>query len=69
MPQVVSPSLTSETIGRVATEDLRLSLSPAEVDALRTLLNPLLDEIRQITPRDVAGAEPEASIVVEDWPK
>ena len=68
MPQVVSPPLTSETISRVAIEDVRLPLSPAEIDALRGLLNPLLDEIRQITPRDVAGSEPEAAIVVEDWP-
>ena len=68
MPDVPNPSLDSETIRRVANEQVRMSLTPAEVDALQTLLNSLLDEIRQVTMRDRATAEPEIGVAVEDWP-
>jgi len=61
-------SLGAETIRRVASEQVRISLSPAEVDALQTQLNSLLDEIRQVTAGDRATAEPEPGITVEDWP-
>jgi hypothetical protein len=44
-------------------------VSPAEVDALRSLLNSLLDEIRRMSPNDRDGAEPEVSITVEEWPR
>jgi hypothetical protein len=67
MPDVPQPSLEAETIRRVANEQVRISLSPAEVDALQTLLNSLLDEIRQMSPGDRAGVEPEASVTVEEW--
>ena len=62
------PSLDAETIRRVASEQVRISLKPAEVDAIQALLKSLLEEIRQITPRDRATAEPEPVIAVEDWP-
>ena len=68
MPDVPNPSLDAETIRRVASEQVRISLTPAEVDALQTLLNSLLDEIRQVTARDRAAAEPEMGVTVEDWP-
>jgi hypothetical protein len=68
MPDVPIPSLEAETIRRVASEQVRISLSPAEVDALQTLLNSLLDEIGLITTRDRATAEPEMGVTVEDWP-
>ena len=68
MPDVPNPSLDAETIRRMASQEVMLSLTPAEVDALHTLLNSLLDEIRQISPRDRAGVEPEISVTVEEWP-
>jgi hypothetical protein len=68
MPDVPNPALDAETIRRMASEEVMLSLTPAEVDAVHSLLNPLLEEIRQISPRDRAGAEPEVSVIVEEWP-
>jgi hypothetical protein len=68
MPEAPNPALDVETIRRMAREDLLLGVTPAEVDALHTVLNSLLEEIRQIAPRDRADAEPEGRIVVEEWP-
>jgi hypothetical protein len=68
MPEVPNRSLDAETIRRVAREQVRLSLTPREVDALQTLLDSLLDEIGQIAIHDRAGAEPESRVTVEDWP-
>jgi hypothetical protein len=67
MPEHLNPPLDRETIRRMATEEVLLVLTPAEVDALHTLLNPLLEEIRQVSPRDLAGAEPEPTVVVQEW--
>ena len=69
MPDAPSPPLDAETIRRMASEEVRIELTPAEVDALRPLLNSLLDEIRRIAPGNRAGAEPEASITVQAWPR
>jgi hypothetical protein len=68
MPEFPEPVIELETIRRIASEDLMLSLAQAEVEALHNMLNSLVEEIRQISPRDRAGAEPEVSIVVEEWP-
>jgi hypothetical protein len=68
MPEFLDPVIAVETIRRIAGEDVMLSLTQAEVEALHTMLNSLVEEIRQISPRDRAGAEPEVSIVVEEWP-
>jgi hypothetical protein len=68
MRDVPNPLLAAETIRRVASEQVRISLTPAEVDALETLLNSLLDEIGQIKLPDRATAEPEATVTVEEWP-
>jgi hypothetical protein len=62
-------SLEAETIRRLAREQIRLPLTPAEVDALQTLLNSLLNEIQQVTLHDRSGAEPEPSVTVEEWPR
>jgi hypothetical protein len=67
MPDAPSPPLDAETIRRMAAEEVRIALTPAEVEALRPLLNSLLDEIRGMAPGDRAGAEPEAKITVEEW--
>ena len=67
MPELPNPVLEAESIGRMAREDLILPLLPAEIDAVRTIVNSLLEEIRQIAPSNRAGAEPEASVVVEEW--
>jgi hypothetical protein len=69
MRDVPNPSLEEETILRVAREQVRISLTPADVDALKTLLGSLLEEIRQVTRRDRGTAEPEVSVTVEDWPQ
>jgi hypothetical protein len=69
MLEHLNPAIDPETIRRMATEDLLLRLTPAEVDALHTVLNPLLEEIRQVSPRERAGAEPELSVVVREWPQ
>ena len=69
MPEAPKPALEAETIRRMAAEEVRLALSPSEVDALRTTLNGLLEEIGRIAPSDRAGAEPETSITVEEWPR
>jgi hypothetical protein len=68
MPEFPEPVLDVETIRRIAGEDVMLPLSPAELDAIRSVLNPLIGEIRQVTLRERAGAEPEVSIGVEEWP-
>ena len=67
MPEHLVPALDLQTIRRMATEELLLSLTPAEVEALHPLLNSLLEEIRQVSPRDRAGAEPEPTVVVQEW--
>jgi hypothetical protein len=69
MPNAPRPALEAETIRRMADEEVRLALRPSEVDALRTTLNGLLEEIGQIASSDRAGAEPEMSITVEEWPR
>jgi hypothetical protein len=68
MPEFPDPAIEVETIRRIASEDVMLSLTQAEVEALHNMLNSLVEEIRQISPRDRAGAEPEVSVVVEEWP-
>jgi hypothetical protein len=68
MPEAPKPALEAETIRRMASDEVMLSLTQAEVEALHSLLNSLVEEIRQISPRDRAGAEPEVSIVVQEWP-
>jgi len=68
MPDVPNPSLDAETIRRVASEQVRIALTPAEVDALQALLKSLLEEIGQVTSRDRGSAEPETGVTVEDWP-
>jgi hypothetical protein len=67
MPEHLRPALDRQTIQRMASEELLLVLTPAEVEALHPLLNSLWEEIRQISPRDRAGAEPEPTIVVQEW--
>jgi hypothetical protein len=69
MPDEPRPTLEAETIRRMAAEEVKLALRPAEVDALRTTLNAILDEIGRIAPGDRAGSEPETAITVEDWPR
>jgi hypothetical protein len=64
-----SPALDAETIRRMAAESVRIALTPAEVDALRPLLNSLLEEIRQVRPGDRDGTEPELSFTLEEWPR
>jgi len=68
MPEAPNPALEAETIRRIASEEVLLSLTQAEVEALHDMLNSLIEEIRQVSPRDRAGAEPEVSVVVEEWP-
>jgi hypothetical protein len=67
MQEVHRPALDAETIRRQAAEEVLIALTRAEVDALHTLLNSLLDEIRAIAPSDRAGVEPETTIMVEEW--
>ncbi len=69
MPDEPAPELDAETIRRMAAHEVKIALSPAEVDALSKTLGPLLEEIRTVSPGDRAGAEPEGSFVVEDWPR
>ena len=69
MPDETGPALDAETIRRMAAELVRITLTPAEVDALRPLLNSLLEEIRQVRPGDRAGVEPELGVTREDWPR
>jgi hypothetical protein len=64
-----NPAFDAETIRRMAREHVRITLTASEVDALRPLLDSLLEEIRRITTSDRAGAEPEGRITVEEWPK
>jgi hypothetical protein len=68
MPEAPKPALEAETIRRMASEELMLSLTQTEVEALHSLLNSLVEEIRQISPRDRSGAEPEMGVVVQEWP-
>jgi Asp-tRNA(Asn)/Glu-tRNA(Gln) amidotransferase C subunit len=69
MPDAPNATLEGETIRRMAAEEVKLALRPSEVDALRTTLNALLEEIGRIAPIDRAGAEPETHISVEEWPR
>jgi hypothetical protein len=68
MPNVPDAAIDVETIRRIAREHIMLALTPAEVDALQSLLSSLFGEIRAIAPGDRGGAEPEVSVTVEDWP-
>jgi hypothetical protein len=68
MPDLSNPAIDAEIIRRMASEHVRMALAPNEVDAVQSVLSSLLEEIRQIAPGDRAGAEPETSVTVEDWP-
>jgi hypothetical protein len=68
MPDEPAVELDAETIRRMAAHEVKIGLSPAEVDALSKTLGPLLEEIRAVGPVARGGAEPEGSFVVEDWP-
>jgi hypothetical protein len=68
MPDLAKSTLEAETLRRVASEQIGISLSPREIDALTTMLNGLLDEIRQIAPSDRRSVEPESGVVVQEWP-
>ena len=69
MPDDPNPAFDAETIRRMAREHVRITLTASEVDALRPLLDSLLEEIRRIATSDRAGAEPEVRITVEEWPR
>ena len=68
MSEQAKPILAGETIRRFATEQIGISLGPTEIDALATTLNGLLEEIRQMGPKDRRSVEPETGVVVEEWP-
>jgi hypothetical protein len=59
--------LTAEEIRFIARVQLGLALTDREVEALRPVLNGLLDEIHRITPADRAGAEPDFACTLEVW--
>ena len=69
MPDEPAPDFDAETIRRMAVHEVKLPLSAGEVDALSKVLGSLLEEIRKVAPADRAGAEPEGSFVLEDWPR
>jgi hypothetical protein len=68
MPDLPKPALEAETIRRWASEQVEIALAPGEIDALKTLLNDLLDEIRLMKQSDRGSVEPESGIVVQEWP-
>ena len=68
MPDPPKPALEAETIRRWASEQVEIALAPGEIDALKTLLNDLLDEIRLMKQSDRGSVEPESGIVVQEWP-
>jgi hypothetical protein len=68
MPEPLNPAFDRQTIRRVATEEVLLVLTPGEIEALHPLLNSLLEEIRQVSTHDRAGAEPEPTVIVGEWP-
>ena len=68
MPEAPDSALEAETIRRVASEQVLLPLTAAEVDAIETTLASLLEEIRRVAAGDRANAEPETSVIVEEWP-
>jgi hypothetical protein len=68
MPDLAKPALEAETIRRFASEQVGISLAPSEIDAVKTTLNGLLDEIRPMAPSDRGSAEPESGVVVQEWP-
>lgn len=57
-----------ETIRRVAREQVKLTLTDAEVEALQPVLKGLYEEIGRIGPEDRAGAEPDVLFGLEEWP-
>ncbi len=68
MSDVAKPAVEAETIRRCATEQVQISLSPSEIDAVKTLLGDLLEEIHQIKQSDRRSVEPESGVVVQEWP-
>ncbi len=69
MQDVPNPTLDAETIRRMASEEVPLALSPPEVEALRSTLKGLLEEIGRVTLADRAGSEPETRVILEEWPR
>jgi hypothetical protein len=67
MPDLAKPTLEAETIRRIASEQVAISLGPGEIEALTTMLNGLLEEIRQMAPSDRGSVEPESGVVVQEW--
>ena len=68
MPEIAIGRLEAETIRRIASEQVGIELTDHDVSALKTTLDGLLEEIRQIAPSDRAGAEPESGVIVLEWP-
>jgi hypothetical protein len=67
MPDLAKPTLEAETIRRIASEQVAISLAPGEIEALTTMLNGLLEEVRQMAPSDRGSLEPESGVVVQEW--
>jgi hypothetical protein len=68
MPQDPAPALDAEFIRHMASEQVRIALAPPDLDAVRMQVNGLLEEIRHVTLRDRATADPEPIVALEDWP-
>jgi hypothetical protein len=67
MPEQAKPTMEAETIRRIASAQIGIALSLSETDAMATILNGLLDEIRLMAPIDRASVEPESGVVVQEW--
>lgn len=68
MPDRPDQPIDDETIARFAKVQVKITLADPEVGAIKTLLDGLLGEIRQMSFRDRGSAEPETSVIVQEWP-
>jgi hypothetical protein len=67
MPDEPAAALDGETIRRLAKEVVKIDLTPAEVDGLKSLLNAINGEIDKVTLKDRGDSLPETVFRLEEW--
>ncbi len=67
MPDDQPQRLSETTVRRMAQDVVRLPLTEAMVEPVRSTLEGLFNEIAAIKPEDREGFEPLSQVILEEW--
>ena len=67
MPAPAEPTLTKETLQRMATEEVHLTLTDREAEALLEVVNDLLHEAEEAVKLSRGDADPVVEFSLEPW--